>query len=140
MRLFIPDIGEELKLAENWQFQTICESRNESLFVAFDIPPEDRWEKINPAHGYWRADYYKDGLDHYRPKEPGVKFEIPFGTVLKVDRVYIRKGMEDYSSITFVVVSSDDKRLVGKKQGGIAPKAVRFWVKLQETRNIEIEP
>jgi len=59
--------------------------------------------------------------------------------VLKVDRVYIRKGMEDFSSITFVVVSSPDKRLIKKKDGGLAPKAVRFWVKLQETRSIEIE-
>ncbi len=127
MKLFIPEIGDQLHLSKDWWFETVCEHRNISLFDAFDIPQEKRTDKIK-VNTYYR----------YVPKLGD--FLIPAGTVLKVDRVYIRKGMEDFSSITFVIVSAPDKRSVKKKDGGEALKAVRFWVRLQETRNIEFEP
>lgn len=134
MKLFIPDVGEELTLVDDWRFVTICEYRNESLFNAFEVPAELRYQKSVRFHGGAH-----DGYDRYRPLGDGVPFVMPAGTVLKVDRVYIRKGISDYSSLTFLVSQSPDKRLLTKKNGGTAPKAVRFWVKLAETRNIEIE-
>ena len=57
------------------------------------------------------------------------------GTVLKVDRIYIRKGSAEYSSITFFVSESPMPELSSKK----GPKR-RFWVKLQDANNIEFEP
>lgn len=134
MKLFIPEIGDELTLVQDWHFETICEHRNDSLFEASEVPPEQRWEKLSDRS---RWNHYRDGYDHYRPLR--ANFVLPKDTVLKVDRVYIRKGNEDFSSITFIIVNGPDKRVVSKKNKGLAPKAVRFWVKLQETRNIEIE-
>ena len=128
MYLFIPELGENLTLIEDWRFKTICESRNLSLFDAFDVPDESRWHKS----------VHRNGFDVWNPKGPH-EFEIPSGTVLKVDRVYIRKGAEDFSSITFIISISPDKRLVTKKFGGTASKTIRFWTKLKETRKMNIQ-
>lgn len=135
MRLFIPDIGEELKLADDWRFATKAEDRNATLFDAYEVPPQARF---HPLAANARYDWHRDGLDHYKPKTCD-GFVMPKGTILKVDRVYIRKGNEDFSSITFIVVDSPDKRVITKKKGGTSPKSVRFWVPLEETRNIEFE-
>jgi len=132
VKLFIPDVGEELKLVDDWRFTTICEYRNESLFDAFDVPTEERYSRFGDDDHWKRA-----GFDRYNPRP--ASFVLPAGTILKVDRVYIRKGISDYSSLTFLVSQSPEKRVLTKKHGGSAPKAVRFWVKLAETRNIEIE-
>ena len=77
-------------------------------------------------------------IDVWNPKGPH-EFEIPSGTVLKVDRVYIRKGAEDFSSITFIISISPDKRLATKKFGGTASKTIRFWTKIKETRKMNIK-
>jgi hypothetical protein len=48
------------------------------------------------------------------------------GTILKLDRIYIRKGNSDYSSVTFYV-----------KNGEL--KGQRFWAKLEEVNQMIIE-
>jgi len=65
---------------------------------------------------------------------------IPVGTILKVDRIYIRKGAKDYSSITFfanmpAVESLRTKNY--KKTKKEKKKAVRFWAKLSVCNEIE---
>lgn len=57
--------------------------------------------------------------DRIRPK-----MTIPAGTAIFVDRVYIRKGAADFSSITFRVEKFP------------ADKSSRFWVKLSDSRKI----
>lgn len=55
-----------------------------------------------------------------------LKICLPKGTVIIPDRIYIRKGKSDYSSITFRVESHPDiKRFKG-----------RFWVPLKDANNI----
>ena len=132
MRLYVPEIGDELKLATDWRFKTVAEYRNSVLFDVFDVPEEARHPKFEADDPYGRDDFN-------RWKYLDVEFLLPAGTVLKLDRVYIRKGAGDYSSLTFYIIDSPDKRVVTKKKGGTAPKAVRFWVNLPETRNIEFE-
>lgn len=57
---------------------------------------------------------------------------LPKGTQLKIDRIYIRKGNEDYSSITFYIEDCPDKTFRPKKK-------IRFWSKLDDVNNIIFE-
>lgn len=132
MRLYVPEIGDELKLVADWRFKTVAERRNSMLFDVFEVPDEARHPKAEPDFRY-----ASNGLNRWKYLD--VEFQLPAGTILKLDRVYIRKGAGDYSSLTFYIIDSPDKRVVTKKKGGTAPKAVRFWVNLPETRNIEFE-
>lgn len=54
------------------------------------------------------------------------------GTILTIDRIYIRKGAKDYDSISFRINKSNEPRF--KKKG------IRFWVKLDEANNINYKP
>lgn len=54
-----------------------------------------------------------------------IPFTIPKGYTLIVDRIYIRKGAKDYSSLTF-------------RCNGYG-KSSRFWAKLNECNTIEFE-
>lgn len=54
-------------------------------------------------------------------------FSIPKGTELIINRVYIRKGLREFSSITFSVKSSPLKEL---------NKVIRFWTKLNDVSEL----
>ena len=62
---------------------------------------------------------------------------LPSGTVLIVDRIYIRKGSEDYNSVTFRIEDCPDKRLAPKKAKGFMKGQARFWVKLADANRIQ---
>jgi len=144
--LLIPELGEELYLIEDWKPTIHAERRNAGLFINLskhrkeqreldrvahqlylscsnwtrakntailnDAPDYERWESARKKA--WAHDLNKlDG----KTKKTVV---FPAGTVLQVDRIYIRKGAADFSSITFKV-----KNFNGNK--GIT----RFWVKLE---------
>lgn len=63
-----------------------------------------------------------------------VEVTLPAGTELQVDRIYIRKGLKDFSSITFYVVSSPMPELNASKKS-----KRRFWAKLSDCNRMEIE-
>ena len=69
---------------------------------------------------------------------------IPKGTILKVDRIYIRKGISDFSSVSFIVVDSPDQRLLNKKKlpktmlANCSKPVVRFFAKLKDVNNMDI--
>ena len=81
MQFYIPEISDEIRLLADWQFGLYDEERNASLgrFLNVGFP-----SRI----GQTRSD-------------PPVPVIIPAGTILIIDRVYIRKGHRDFSSITF---------------------------------------
>jgi hypothetical protein len=60
---------------------------------------------------------------------------LPEGTVLTVDRYYIRSGANDFDSITFRLPKPAGKR----KKGDPVPPSGRFWVKLRDANTIEFE-
>jgi hypothetical protein len=68
---------------------------------------------------------------------------IPAGTVLAVDRIYIRKGSSDYSSITFYAKELGEVMVRGRRwYRGDKPKkkkALRFWAKLEDCNRIKFE-
>lgn len=138
MKLYIPALGDEIKLTRDWTFNLIDESRNETLMEFLNDP---------------RAN--KTGW--YEPKQPDQPATIPAGSILKIDRIYIRKGAADFSSVTFfwkghrtksrIVERNGRSYMQGDPPGGtsviyeskIPAKPVRFWAKLDDVNNIEFE-
>ena len=102
MNLFIPDIGTLLKLEEDWTFTLYLERRNITLF--------------NKMGGYTKNKV----------------IDLPKGLIVKVDRIYIRKGLSQYSSITFTVPNPKTKKDKGEMPQNIEYGGCKFWVKLHE--------
>lgn len=117
-QLMIPDIGTIIKLSEPWKFRLQVESRNWKLLQELQLVKGD---------DCWTA--------NVRGKI--FEIEIPGGSILKVDRIYIRKGGDDYrdlSSITFILekgsnVIHEGNTITIKKSG-------RFWAKLSDVNDI----
>lgn len=80
MRLYVPEIGDQLWLSQDWKFWLHEERRNESLLKII-VP------------GYTKKHWSEPSTDH--------ACVIPAGTELIVARVYIRNGARDFSSLTF---------------------------------------
>lgn len=103
MNVFIPALGTQLKLTEPWTFNVHEEGRNLGLLK--HIGRADNrpfWPKSNTI---WNHTF-------------------DAGTVLRVERIYIRQNLSSFDSVTF--------RLIGVK-------GVRFWVKLADANNIRCE-
>ena len=107
MKMYIPEIGDKLELTKDWTFQLYHEHRNVKLLEHFGITP-----KLS-----YGTDLDKDEVT------------LPKGTVLKVDRIYIRKGGSPFSSVSFWAegIKGHDKR------------GARFWAKLNDCNNIEFK-
>lgn len=132
MKLYIPELGDALVLTKDWTFDLYLEDRNKSLYLeiikikrfnditkGFEILTDnkklnDDVSKLQREEGsYWRIYLGKIST----------KFTLPKNTILIVDRIYIRKGAEDFSSVTFKSTYN------GKK--------IRFWAKLKDINTIE---
>ena len=144
MRLYIPELGTGIILAADWTFTVINERRNASLAPLMGGPKERvkpwRIEDNRPADEdarqmAWASYSYPFGVKknpnytpgdwrepRYKAKKPG-KFTIPAGVTLTVDRIYIRQGNKEFSSVTFKTKLND--------------KIVRFFAKLDDVNNIE---
>ena len=131
MNLYIPDIGDQFRLTEDWEFPLFFEHRNNGLVT-----------RVNPAigpAGYGRC-------------EESIGCCLPAGTVLQTDRIYIRSGSRKaWSSITFYIkyAPGDKEKSKYRKQPelttnmDITPqklKGARFWAKLASVNEIEYEP
>ena len=124
MKLFIPENGDSIKLIADWTFDLYNEDRNSSLM-----------EKIGDLRrtiGCWSSEY------------GAIPCTIPAGAVLKIDRVYIRKGMKEFSSITFLWKGESlPAKLEQYWEGGetykVPRRPIRFWAKLSDVNNIEFE-
>lgn len=86
--------------------------------------------------GYNAATEAAKGLYQYQLAsfgKPTLDVEFPIGTVLSIERIYIRKGQTAFDSISFYV-----KNLEGSGKAK-KPKAIRFWAKLDDCDGIEFE-
>lgn len=176
MKLYVPEIGDKLRLVTPWAFTLHDEQRNQSLWDAIDgdnvgtrkAISDEAIDVFNEGKAFAMANFdpmywgslFSDGhtvlyhayfynhdekllaafnrfatKQHKLRGDPNMK-QIPAalvaGTVLKVDRIFIRKGMEDWSSLTFFMVSSPDPALASKKK-------IRFWAKLSDCNQIEFD-
>lgn len=189
MQLYVPEIGDEIRLTNDWTFELHAEYRNEQLAALFGyyiqlnlLVNESVVPKIRPVD--YKVDYpdlkdprfrtffgginseYNKACDEARNScpeyvkyqadstewyanikkhgTPTVSVTLPAGTLLKIDRIYIRKGSSDFSSITFyakglgeVMVSSNRWTVNNLKT--TKRKAQRFWAKLADCNQIQFE-
>lgn len=155
--MYVPDIGDTIELMEDWPFKLHFEDRNMDLWCALKGYDSKRLEshymcgvcKKCPDYG---PQYKGDCTDFcacasmswanrprgffYEGKLVATEAEevvLPRETQLKVDRIYIRKGASDYSSITFYIMKSPlfEKKTKSKSKG-------RFWAKLDDVNKMYI--
>ena len=65
--------------------------------------------------------------------------ELPKGLILKVNRIYIRQGLSQYSSITFTCPAQKTKADKLKNPQNVKFGGSKFWVKLHECNGLSIE-
>lgn len=116
MKLQIPDIGDKLVLSDWWDFFIHYEYRNEGFLNGLLGK-----KKIN----VWNCNGKKMAV------------RLPPKTVLSVDRVYIRKGANDFSSITFRIESVPTPERIIPLWQKLLKK--RFWAKLSDVNKMQIE-
>lgn len=110
-QFFLPEIGTKLVLVEDWEFDLYPEHRNSKLF-----------EHIGISHMYAMG----DNPHHVRIKE---------GSELTVDRIYIRKGVSDYSSVTFYLKKG---ATLYYNSGLYLSRGARFWAKLHDVNIMKV--
>jgi len=144
MKLYIPELGDQITLDKDWTFTLEVECRNQiwdHLPYLSKLPAT-----IKQKYPGWEMDYYigymgdaiikdtKTGFTKRIDAKPLIgiiKITLPKGTVLIVDRIYIRKGAKEFSSVTFRIKSTTHPDLAGKKRN-------RFWAKLADVNTMEI--
>jgi hypothetical protein len=119
-RLLMPDIGTEILLTQDWNFRLFGESRNEPLWKACDENGAKLFHTRDYLYGY--------------PNLKSVEAVIKAGATLKIDRVYIHKGADDFSSVTFFLNKGAVVELNGKQT--TMKKNPRFWAKLKDVNAI----
>ncbi|WP_411839682.1 hypothetical protein [Paracoccus sp. ME4] len=146
MRMFIPEIGTRIRLVADWTFPLIRERRNDTLFgpLAALIPDhigrmeaelQQLYEAMRvdpPGMNYpdchaRRARMAQEARTHVR-----LDLVLPAGSELTIDRLYIRKGVSDHSSISFNLIRTahPDLQIRGRK---------RFWAMLEDVNRIEFD-
>jgi hypothetical protein len=147
-KLHIPPLGTELILAADWTFKLYQEHRNGDLQKAagfqgrsentsgnyWQMPAVER-KAIDERLG-WRLD---DGTlpstsDTYLEGKIQKPLTLPAGTLLKIDRIYIRKGNAGYDSVSFWLMA---KKVPISLNGRPIKTSMRFWAKLDDVNRIE---
>jgi hypothetical protein len=142
LKLHIPEIGDRFTLTKDWTFTVYMESRNDKLTQRLKC-----YKHMRDSRGYWKD---PDEAAQFFDVEPGrrflsvysghalkEKFTIVAGTEIKIDRIYIRKGAKNYSSVTVYATLPPVKPA---PRGRVAkPEKVRFWVKLADFNQIEAD-
>ena len=124
MKMMIPPLGSRIRLRTDWSFDLYYESRNESVYELFNA-----FTHLKDTGGCYLPLWRLDDAD----KEP-VQATLPAGTLLTIDRYYIRQGAADFDSVTFTLPSQPlPGYAFGKK------RAARFWVKLEDVNEIDFE-
>lgn len=153
-QIFIPPLGTVIQLEEDWHFKLYDESRNQSVLDAAGLTPpyrEDRavsWRDLSDtqraaeidksdwiytphpgmAHRAGDYNYWSGTWEH--------DFVFREGTELKIDRIYIRQGQDNFDSVSFrtrqwVSALGDPLFRAPRKI-----KSLRFWAKLPDVNKM----
>jgi hypothetical protein len=188
MKLYVPEIGDHLRLTEDWTFTLHTEGRNATLAELFGFrkygyiqwldstkieeePDRDyvinypdnaqferrgifgqrysyeerqaAWKKAeddSPTYQAYLKSYHEWNERAKSLAIDNLEITLPKGTILAVDRIYIRKGASDFSSITFYAKGLGESEIKNRWSGRITKwKAQRFWAKLSDCNQIEFE-
>lgn len=170
MQLYVPEIGDMIRLTQDWSFTLYQEDRNDSLWVAEkcrerivdpdQTPVKEVKAKIKAIESRLTTQEIKNSYDwspsrvqvyasqedkdnhriyrqqmyELQERQSWAPVTLLKDTVLKVDRIYIRKGISEYSSITFYVWSKP-----GPVAANASKKKSRFWAKLADCNTIQFE-
>jgi len=142
MKLQIPRLGDVVELSAPWKFELHYEDRNKTVWPKLGLPQSigDKTGRFDLRSAFDPADIAAHNLTVTIAREwPGrpewteylvsTWVELPAGTQLTIDRIYIRKGQPDFDSITFVIKP-------GTAPGFEKGKA-RFWAKLDHANEME---
>jgi hypothetical protein len=150
MKIFIPEIGTKLTLMQPWSFTLYDERRNRAVVDLIAKSRPDELSRIEAQEAQLREQLAELQYKKCPTKESFLEKEelvnklkqrllkirqfpvlLPAGTELTVDRLYVRKGISDYSSMTFYLTKTDYPALNvrGKK---------RFWAKLEDVNTLEV--
>ena len=129
MKLMIPPLGARIRLIVDWSFDLHYEQRNENVFELFGAFAHLKGTVAGYAGDAYPPLHRIDEAD----KEPA-RVTLPAGTLLTIDRYYIRNGAGDFDSVTFALPSQP---LPGYSFG--KKRASRFWAKLEDVNEIEFE-
>lgn len=131
MILCIPTVGQKVRVldGQTWQFHLIAESRNCSAIQHFHpgVQGEGYYEHFDLPPGVNYYDYFSQ--NGRAPARKKWLTTLPAGTVLTIDRIYLRKGKDEFDSITFIL----------NKPKGTKGPMVRFWVRLDEVNQGNLE-
>jgi hypothetical protein len=111
--LNIPSIGTKLELSKDWLFSLHNEHRNDKFWDAYRAINPDTEKRVDTG-------YYFD-----RPEQI-IDCSLPKGTILTLDRIYVRKGKAGFDSISFTISKCPIKGIKG-----------RFWVKLEDANTLQ---
>lgn len=114
MKLYIPDIGTKLVLKEDVDVTIFDEYRNTIL------------DKFYNNRTAWKS----------------TVITLPKGLMLSIDRIYVRKGLSQYSSVTFNIpkVKTKKEKLEFPYNTDDQFGGYKFWLKLLEVNTLEVEP
>ena len=126
MRLYVPEIKDQLLLQEDWTFKFYPERRNVPLGIKLGLAEKGPHSYSWPL---WKVDgKFVSGRDFIFIDSEDFHYTVTLkaGTLLQVDRIYIRKGNSDYSSLSFYIKNGEYK-------------GARFWAKLKDVNEINFE-
>lgn len=114
-KLAIPAIRSKIRICEPWTFNLIDEYRNHRFWekILPGVPHEERWS------------YNRGKNSKLVTLEPG--------TILTIDRIYIKKSSPNFNSISFFVETCPNLERSGSKKGKTHG---RFWARLSEVNKI----
>jgi len=135
IRLFIPPLGTRLELTQTWEFPLMAEKRNKRLWEFLtreELPSIWGTSLVNSS-------YYKDKYPLSATAcQPSILATLPPGTILIVDRIYIRQGAKGFDSVSFRCERIPD--IAGCAEWGkpgLRKRTVgRFWAKLEDVNRI----
>jgi hypothetical protein len=138
-------------LAKPWTFTVHNEYRNESLVKWLGKWVEQPGWGGHPLGEVKRPD---GGRDWEASQKITTPCTLPKGSQLRVDRIYIRKGVSDYNSVTFFLIGAANPpevhnrvaiQVMGPGERRELPytvkkpkKPVRFWAKLDDVNTMKI--
>ena len=120
MKIFIPPLTTKLQLEEPWTFGLYSEHRNDKFI---DIL---RHEGYQIPHKNKPANYWSDTAQLL------CNFTLPPGTILSVQRIYIRMGQKGFDSVSFAA----NVNLCDPSLGKFVIAKGRFWAKLEDVNTI----
>lgn len=146
-QMCIPSIGDNVTLAEDWTFVLVNEHRNKTMAIwAGECRNPDSYSYPLGVVSQLRSDVRPEWGSYCVADPRIVNVTLPKGTVLKIDRIYLRKGGKDYDSVTFIaqgLQAKDNMEVYDRQSHNYKKKpvnrSVRFFAKLTDVNKMVVE-